>query len=1056
MGIDETGDPFGTAALRAGVLAAWRDSPTRLREDAATEADLVRAGYRDRVLTELAQNAADAAAKAGVPGRVSVWFEGQTLHVANTGVTLDTSGVHALTALRASSKTASESSVGQFGVGFTAVLAVSDEVQFRSGQGSVRFSRADTWEALRAEGIRIPDSDPDFAPPALRLAWPSQDKPAAGFDSEVVLRVRDDVDIDELLTGMRGEAVDLLLELPALRSVQIGEDEITSAVRDLQPGDGSFLAGPGSDAIDEWALPETGGGIDSWILPVPEADTAADEDWARPVTPEADDSEDDWALPVTGSSQPGHRSVGADFSAAEPDRSDGDLDGTAAGFGANPDDGDVADRTDPVLLLDDEIRGAGTLAAGSVPEFTGVQELRITGPDTEVRVWWQFRTAKARWLIPIRNGRPVHTRPDVLRAPTRSDEELSLPALLIADVPMQPDRRRLLPGARLAEVVSGYADFARSLPVRDRLVLVPAAGFARSEADSLLREAMIAELREQDWLPVLHGPDAAPRRASAFTGVTTELAGLLADIVEPLVVPELSGRQSSDALAVLDVHRIGLARIAELSNSLEREPRWWFSLYAALEAFVTDPLSVEELGALAVPLVDGRLVTGPRTTVLDDRLASPIPVHWARLVHPEAAHELLGRLGALPATAQELLNDPALRAHLEDDPGDPDTVDAVLGLAAHVLPAPGALPSWLGLIELPSAEGELLHADELLLPDAPLARVLLPDSPFATISDETVRRYGVEALRAVGVNWSFTVVAEADPTGPDHDLDDEDSWWDGLAEDPPRLLAVRDLDLVDDAQWPEALRLLLSDEITRPLLADRDGYTAWWLRHHAHIDGIELGVMRHPDDRYFQGLLPQLPGFAGPDLTVLRGVLADPDVITPALLEELVDALADPARVPVPEAISQTYSRMAEAAAAGLLDLEQMVLPSQVRALSGAVIDSSDALVLDQPWFGLAVPADRLVVGDLETAPALAELLDLPLVSEAVTAEVLGQGRATSWSADPLGVLLRLQFDLPRATGDLVVHEDLRVRLSGAYEGTVAVPWWREGEVTHVQAQPRA
>ena len=42
-------DPFGTAALRDGTLLAWRSSPTRLREDTATESDLVRAGYRDRV-----------------------------------------------------------------------------------------------------------------------------------------------------------------------------------------------------------------------------------------------------------------------------------------------------------------------------------------------------------------------------------------------------------------------------------------------------------------------------------------------------------------------------------------------------------------------------------------------------------------------------------------------------------------------------------------------------------------------------------------------------------------------------------------------------------------------------------------------------------------------------------------------------------------------------------------------------------------------------------------------------------------------------------------------
>ncbi|MFB8001959.1 sacsin N-terminal ATP-binding-like domain-containing protein [Nocardia sp. NPDC056000] len=1018
------GDPFDTAGLRAGVIAAWRGSPTRLREDAATEADLVRAGYRDRVLTELAQNAADAAAKAGVAGRLAVWLDGRVLHVANTGVALDISGVHALTALRASAKTAgpaaSEAAVGQFGVGFTAVLSVAEEVEFRSTGGSVRFSRAETAALLAAEDVKIPEVEGEFVPPALRLAWPSDAKPAAGFDSEIVLELRPEVDADALLAGMRAEAVDLLLELPALHSVSIADDEICCAVTDLD---------------------------------------------------------------------------------------------------------------------------------------NGLQEVRVTG-EWEDRRWWQYRTPHARWLLPLREGRPVAVRPDVLRAPTRSDEELSLPALLIADIPMQPDRRRLLPGARIAELATGYADFALALPPADRLVLVPAPGFARSEPDTVLREALIAELREHPWLPVLRGPvfgsggealgdprligsdhalggnpelgadpllefdaalearagsgydvpagvgspdeDAAhqleltfgdsgtngvlnrvpsadpaslsevavvstadstaeelgerPRRASVFPGATPELARLLAEIVGPLVIPELSGRAGSDALAALDVHRIGLARIAELSSSLERPAQWWYSLYDALEPFVLDPLSVEELGALSVPLADGRLVTGPRTVVLDLQLENAIPVHWARLVHPEAAHELLGRLGARAATPEDLLNDPALQAILEDDPSDPDTVEAVLSLAGTAMP--GTLPTWLGLLELPDDSGELLPADELLLPEAPLDGVLVADSPFEIIAEETLEKYGRDALRAIGVGWSFTLAVEEDPTGPDHHLDDEDAWWEGLQEDPPELRAVRDLDLVDDAKWPEALRLLLSDESTRPLLSDRDGYTAWWLRKNAHIDDIPLGLMRHPEDESLAGLLPQLLGFSEQDLLVLRGVLAAPEIMTAQLAEELLDALADPTRSPTPEAISQTHRRLGVAMSEGLLDVEDLDFPDHVRALSGAVIDPADALILDKSWFGPALPADRLIVGDIASAPSLSALLDIPLASEVVTAEVLGEGRRTTWNTDPLGVLLRLQFGSASTAGDLVVHDELRVRLTGAVETVVSVPWWQDGDTVHVRAQP--
>ena len=63
-------DPFSTAALRSRVLDAWAASPARFREDANAEEDYALGGYRDRVVVELAQNAADAAARAGVPGRL--------------------------------------------------------------------------------------------------------------------------------------------------------------------------------------------------------------------------------------------------------------------------------------------------------------------------------------------------------------------------------------------------------------------------------------------------------------------------------------------------------------------------------------------------------------------------------------------------------------------------------------------------------------------------------------------------------------------------------------------------------------------------------------------------------------------------------------------------------------------------------------------------------------------------------------------------------------------------------------------------------------------------
>lgn len=933
-----TADPFGSADLRAAVLAAWRDSPTRLREDAATEADLVRAGYRDRLLTELAQNAADAAVKAGVPGRLTVRCTGRTLSVANTGAPLDIAGVHALTALRASGKSGSGGETGRFGVGFTAVLTVSDELEFRSTSGSLRFSRELTGAALRASGVPAPGEGDVPAPPVLRLTWPVTAAPAAGADTEIVLSLRAGIDPAALLESMRAEAAHLLLELPALREIRIGDEVVRAETRDS---------------------------------------------------------------------------------------------GCA-----------------------------------------GVRELRISGSGTE-QVWWEYRTARARWLLPLRDGIPVPAAPDVLRAPTRSDEELSLPAVLIADIPMQPDRRRVLPGNQPAELATGYADFARALPRRYRLVLVPTPGFARSETDGLLREAILRELRTGTWLPVVAapadlGPDEAPRedaaddrvavpaRASVFPDLTPELAGLLGGVLDPLVVPELSGARYAEALAALEVHRLGPARLAELSAGLERPPAWWFAFYSALEPFVTDPLTVEELGALAVPLADGRSVTGPRTVVLDDELTAlpaAVPVHWARLVHPDASHPLLARLGAQRARIADLLSDPALQAELTEHPDDPETIEAVLRLAAAA--APADLPDWLGLLELPDSTGGARPADELLLPEAPLIELLVPDSPFGVVAREVVAEYGADALRAIGVGWDFGVVTETNPTGPDHHLDDEETWWSGLAEDPAELVAVRDLDLVDDAAWPEALWRLLTTERTRPLLGDPDGYTAWWLRHHARIDGIALGGYRHPADTEFTGLLPELPitGLSTADLDALRGCLAAPATLDRDLVEALLAALADSEKTPAPEVVALVHARLG--AAVPRLDLGTLDPPDRVRALSGAVIDAADALVLDRPWFGLAVPADRLVAADPATAADLALLLDLPLVSEQVDAEVVGPGHETDWAGEPLGVVLRRLFDLPPQDGPLILHDELCIRLTGAVTRTVTVPWWQDGSTTHVRRPGR-
>src|SRR5690242_13527029 len=181
-------DPFGTAAVRERVLAGWGASAARFREDANAEEDLVRGGYRDRLLIELAQNAADAAVRAGVPGRLRLELAGDVLRAANTGAPLDADGVQGLASLRASSKRDDVASVGRFGVGFAAVLAVTDEPTVLSADGGVEFSA----ERTRAEVAALPALADELtrrggAVPVLRLPWPAEGAPPDGYATEVVL-----------------------------------------------------------------------------------------------------------------------------------------------------------------------------------------------------------------------------------------------------------------------------------------------------------------------------------------------------------------------------------------------------------------------------------------------------------------------------------------------------------------------------------------------------------------------------------------------------------------------------------------------------------------------------------------------------------------------------------------------------------------------------------------------------------------------------------------------------------------------------------------------------
>jgi hypothetical protein len=229
-------DVFGTAGIRERVLAGWSAAPVRFREDANAEEDLALGGYVDRLVIELAQNAADAAARAGTPGRVLYSFRGDTLVVANTGTPLSPDGVESLATLRASAKR-DEGTVGRFGVGFSAVLAVSDEPIILSRTGGVRFSKADTAAAIAELGSAGLDTEVrrrDGQVPVLRLPFEADGEPPEGYDTAVMLPLRDEA-AAALVRRLLTDANDaLLLALPGLDRIEIETDNEHRVLADAE------------------------------------------------------------------------------------------------------------------------------------------------------------------------------------------------------------------------------------------------------------------------------------------------------------------------------------------------------------------------------------------------------------------------------------------------------------------------------------------------------------------------------------------------------------------------------------------------------------------------------------------------------------------------------------------------------------------------------------------------------------------------------------------------------------------------------------------------------
>ncbi|WEH43758.1 molecular chaperone Hsp90 [Streptomyces sp. AM 2-1-1] len=1026
MKATEGADPFGTARLRRGVLDAWGAGPARFREDANAEEDLALGGYRDRLVVELAQNAADAAARAGATGRLRLTLHPGTpqtpavLAAANTGAPLDATGVESLSTLRASAKREGhESSVGRFGVGFAAVLAVSDEPAVLGRHGGVRWSLAEARVLAEGAAVGSPGLGDELRRrdghvPLLRLPLPAEGTAPEGYDTVVVLPLRDGVaeDLVERLLASIDDA--LLLTLPGLDEVVV---ETPSGVRTLRRS----AAGPYTHVED------SAHGTTRW------------------------------------------RTV----------------------FHHGP--------VDPALLADRPV-------------------------EERLRPHWSVT-----WAVPVdEDGSPRRpgTTP-VVHAPTPTDEPLGVPALLIASLPLDPTRRHPAPGPLTDFLVERAADAYAELladwhPVSTgTLDLVPGP-LGQGTVDGALRGAILERLPRiaflapavpadpaaalapaaadwaDDWAEP-EAPDAARRRDSAalrpveaeiVEGAGAETVKVLAEVL-PCLLP--AGLERRAELRTLGVGRVPLTEAIDRLAGLERAPHWWRRFYDSLAG--VDP---DRLSGLPVPLAGSpdapegqppRTTIGPRQVLLPlpDALTGPVLARLARLglkvAHPDAAHPLLEKLGALPATPRAVLTTPQVRAAVagsldageiwdEDALDGDELVETVLTLVRDAELNPGDEP-WLGALALLDEDGEPAPAGELVLPGSEFAEIMR-EGELALCDEELAARWGEQPLTACGVLATFALVRttdvvldpdELDPRDGDFAepddaglLDAVDVWCEDLLDQLPdtpvppvatEIVAVRDLDLVDDDAWPQALAMLsrppFRDALTQPvrvLLPDGTTrsvrpYTAWWLRDHPVLDGRRpAGVRAEGGDPLLAGLYDAVDATGFDDAQVLRalGVRTTVEALLdePGGAAELLGRLADEDRPVTAVQLHALYTALAG------LDPEQVTLPDDLRAVVDGeveVVDAADAVVADAPdVLPLAGGVPLLPVAPSRAAE-LAELFQVRRLGESVEAEVESEGEERR-VPEPVRLLLG-----DRTPGTYVEHEEL-------HAGGVALDWRRAPDGT--------
>ena len=461
---------------------------------------------------------------------------------------------------------------------------------------------------------------------------------------------------------------------------------------------------------------------------------------------------------------------------------------------------------------------------------------------------------------------------------------------------------------------------------------------------------------------------------------------------------------------------------------LERDPGWWRRLYDSLAG--VDP---DRLSGLPVPLAGTARTDdwAPRQVAacpLPEALTGPVLDRLARLglkvAHPDAAHPLLEKLGALPATPRAVLTTPQVRAAVAGslDAGevwDEDALDAEeLAETVLTLVRDADLSTRRRAVarrpRAPGRGGRTRARPVNSCCPAARSRRSCARTNSPSCDDELAERWGEQPLTACGVLATFALVRATDVVLDPDELEPRDG--DFAEPDDAGLLDAVDvwcedvLDQLPDTPVPPVAtetrrrtrprprrrrRLAAGARPALPAAAARRAdpagagaaartarhesvrpYTAWWLRDHPVLDGRRpAGLRAAGGDPLLAGLYDSADATGFDDEQVLRALGVRTSVAAlldePGGAAELLGRLADPDRAVGSVQLHALYTALAD------LDPEQVTLPDELRAVVDGevrVVDAADAVIADAP--DLLPLTDGLPL--LPVAPArAAELAEL-------------------------------------------------------------------------------